>query len=230
MKVGIIQSNFLPWRGYFDFIRESDLFILHDDLQYTKGDWRNRNKIKTSRGVEWITVPVRYHHTRQLIEETSVDYSSPWAQKMVNRIRETYGRAPYFELYFSELHDLLMKPAVSISDLNLRLIKWVCCHLEIDTPIKMSHEYHPQGAKTERLIGILQQVQATTYLSGPAAQTYLIPQLFEQAGIRLKYKQYNYPEYEQLYPPFEAAVSVIDLLFMKGKEAISYMEIKEKQA
>jgi len=230
MKVGIIQSNFLPWRGYFDFIRESDLFIIHDDLQYTKGDWRNRNKIKTSRGVEWITVPVRYHHTRQLIEETSVDYSSPWAQKMVNRIRETYGRAPYFELYFSELHDLLMKPAASISDLNLRLIKWVCCHLEIDTPIKMSHEYHPQGAKTERLIGILQQVQATTYLSGPAAQTYLIPQLFEQAGIRLKYKQYNYPEYEQLYPPFEAAVSVIDLLFMKGKEAISYMEIKEKQA
>ena len=230
MKVGIIQSNFLPWRGYFDFIRESDLFIIHDDLQYTKGDWRNRNKIKTSRGVEWITVPVRYHHTRQLIEETSVDYSSPWAQKMVNRIRETYGRAPYFELYFSELHDLLMKPAASISDLNLRLIKWVCCHLEIDTPIKMSHEYHPQGAKTERLIGILQQVQATTYLSGPAAQTYLIPQLFEQAGIRLKYKQYNYPEYEQLCPPFEAAVSVIDLLFMKGKEAISYMEIKEKQA
>ena len=230
MKVGIIQSNFLPWRGYFDFIRESDLFIIHDDLQYTKGDWRNRNKIKTSRGVEWITVPVRYHHTRQLIEETSVDYSSPWAQKMVNRIRETYGRAPYFELYFSELHDLLMKPAASISDLNLRLIKWVCCHLEIATPIKMSHEYHPQGAKTERLIGILQQVQATTYLSGPAAQTYLIPQLFEQAGIRLKYKQYNYPEYEQLYPPFEAAVSVIDLLFMKGKEAISYMEIKEKQA
>ncbi|HZM25353.1 MAG TPA: WbqC family protein [Anaerolineales bacterium] len=228
--MGIIQSNFLPWRGYFDFIRESDLFIIHDDLQYTKGDWRNRNKIKTSRGVEWITVPVRYHHTRQLIEETSVDYSSPWAQKMVNRIRETYGRAPYFELYFSELHDLLMKPAASISDLNLRLIKWVCCHLEIDTPIKMSHEYHPQGAKTERLIGILQQVQATTYLSGPAAQTYLIPQLFEQAGIRLKYKQYNYPEYEQLYPPFEAAVSVIDLLFMKGKEAISYMEIKEKQA
>jgi len=230
MKVGIIQSNFLPWRGYFDFIRESDLFIIHDDLQYTKGDWRNRNKIKTSRGVEWITVPVRYHHTRQLIEETSVDYSSPWAQKMLNRIREAYGRAPYFELYFSELHDLLMKPAASISDLNLRLIKWVCCHLEIDTPIKMSHEYHPQGAKTERLIGILQQVQATTYLSGPAAQTYLIPQLFEQAGIRLKYKQYNYPEYEQLYPPFEAAVSVIDLLFMKGKEAISYMEIKEKQA
>lgn len=230
MKVGIIQSNFLPWRGYFDFIRETDLFILHDDVQYTKSDWRNRNRIKTSRGVEWITVPVRYLQTRQLIEETQVDYSTLWAQKMLNRIREAYRRAPYFELYFSELDDLLIKPAASISDLNLRLINWVCSHLEIDIPIKMSHEYHPQGAKTERLIGILQQVQATAYLSGPSAQNYLIPESFKQVGIRLEYKQYNYPQYEQLYPPFDSAVSIIDLLFMKGKEAISYMENKEKQA
>ena len=230
MKVGIIQSNFLPWRGYFDFIRETDLFIIHDDLQYTKGDWRNRNKIKTPRGVEWITVPVHYHHTSQLIEETSVDYSTPWVQKMLNRIRESYRRAPCFEPYFSELADLLIQPATSISDLNLRLINWVCQQLEINTPIKLSREYKPQGAKTERLMGILQQVKASTYLSGPAAKAYLLPKLFEQAGIRLDYKQYNYPEYEQLYPPFEAAVSVIDLLFMKGKDAIIYMGTKEKQA
>lgn len=230
MKVGIIQSNFLPWRGYFDFIRETDLFILHDDLQYTKSDWRNRNRIKTPRSTEWITVPVRYHHTRQLIEETPVDYSTPWAQKMLNRIREAYRRAPCFEPYFSELADLLNQPAASISGLNLSLIKWVCSHLEIDTQIRMSQEYHPKGAKTERLIGILQQAKATTYLSGPAAQAYLIPQLFERAGIQLEYKQYNYPEYDQLYPPFESAVSVIDLLFMKGSDAISYLESREIQA
>ncbi len=230
MKVGVIQSNFLPWRGYFDFIRDVDLFIVHDDLQYTKGDWRNRNRIKTPRGAEWITVPVSYRRTNQLIEETPVDYSTPWAQKMLNRIREAYRRAPHFEPYFSELHDLLTQPATSISDLNLRLINWVCLHLEIDTPIKMSHEYHPQGAKTERLICILQQVKATAYLSGPAAQAYLVPQMFERAGIQLEYKQYDYPEYEQLYPPFESAVSVIDLLFMKGKDSISYLENKEKQA
>lgn len=230
MKVGIIQSNFLPWRGYFNFIRETDLFILHDDLQYTKADWRNRNRIKTPRGVEWITVPVNYRHTSQLIEETSVDYSTPWAQKMLNRIRDSYQRAPHFEPYFSELTDLLTQPATSISDLNLRLIQWVCRHLEIDTPIKVSREFRPQGTKTERLIGILEQVQATTYLSGPAAQAYLIPELFEQAGIILEYKQYNYSEYEQLYPPFDGAVSVIDLLFMMGKDAISYMANKEKQA
>lgn len=229
MKVGIIQSNFLPWRGYFDFIRETDLFILHDDLQFTKGDWRNRNKIKTPRGVEWITVPVHYHHTSQIIEETQVDYSTPWVQKILNRIRESYRRAPCFEPYFSELADLLLQPAASISDLNLRLINWVCHQLEIDTSIKLSREYHPQGAKTERLIGILQQVKASTYLSGPAAKAYLLPELFGQAGILLEYKQYDYPQYDQLYPPFESKVSVIDLLFMKGKDAIIYMGTKEKQ-
>lgn len=230
MKVGIIQSNFLPWRGYFDFIRETDLFIIHDDLQYTKGDWRNRNLIKTPRGVEWITVPVHYHHTSQLIEETQVDYSTPWVHKMLNRIRESYRRAPCFEPYFSELANLLTQPATFISDLNLRLINWVCHKLEINTLIKTSRDYNPQGTKTERLIGILQQAKATAYLSGPAAQVYLVPELFEQAGIQLEYKQYDYPEYDQLYPPFESKVSVIDLLFMKGKDTIAYMENKEKQA
>lgn len=230
MKVGIIQSNFLPWLGYFDFIRETDLFIIHDDLQYTKGDWRNRNKIKTPRGVEWITVPVHYRSTSQLIEETPVDYSSPWTRRMLNRIRESYRHTPCFEPYFSELSELLSQPAPSISDLNLRLIHWVCRNLEIGTPIRMSREYHPQGTKTERLIGILTQVGASTYLSGPAARGYLIPEMFEQAGIRLEYKQYNYPAYEQLYPPFELGVSVIDLLFMKGKDARFYLEHKEKEA
>lgn len=224
MKVGIIQSNFLPWRGYFDFIREVDLFILHDDLQYTKGDWRNRNKIKTPNGAQWITVPVHYDRTDQLIEETTIDDSKPWARSMLNKIKNSYLKAPHFEPYFSDLSDLLLEPAASISDLNLRLIKWVCSHLEIETPITFSRQYNPQGAKTERLIGILEQVNATTYLSGPAAQAYLEPELFEQAGIRLEYKIYDFPSYEQLYPPFEPAVSVIDLLFMVGRDSKKYID------
>ena len=224
MKIGTIQSNFLPWRGYFDFIREVDLFIIHDDVQYTKGDWRNRNKIKTPHGAQWITVPVHYRQTDQLIEETDIDNSKLWARGMLNKIKNSYQKAPHFEPYFSELSDLMLEPAGTISDLNLRLIQWVCSHLEIKTPLTFSHEYNPQGAKTERLIGILKQVNATTYLSGPSAQAYLEPELFEQAGICLEYKVYDYPEYEQLYPPFEPAVSVIDLLFMVGKEAKKYLD------
>jgi hypothetical protein len=230
MKVGIIQSNFLPWRGYFDFIREVDLFIIEDDLQYTKGDWRNRNKIKTPRGAEWITVPVNYRQTEQLIDATPVDYSTPWAKKMLNRIRESYRTAPCFEPYFSELSKLLLKPSATISELNVSLIKWVCRHLEINISMTFSQQYHPQGAKTKRVISILRQAGATSYLSGPVAKNYIAPELFEQAGIQLEYKEYNYPEYEQLYPPFDPAVSVLDLLFMKGAEARFYLEYnKENQ-
>jgi hypothetical protein len=224
MKIGTIQSNFLPWRGYFDFIREVDLFIIHDDVQYTKGDWRNRNKIKTPRGAEWITVPVHYRQSSQLIEDTEIDNSRPWERNMLNRIQVSYQKAPYFEPYFSELSDLLFEPARTISELNFRLIQWVCAHLEIKTPLTFSRDYHPQGAKTERLIGLLKQVDATTYLSGPSAKAYIEPELFEQAGIRLEYKVYDYPEYKQLYPPFEPAVSVIDLLFMVGNEAKAYLD------
>ena len=229
MKVGIIQSNFLSWRGYFDFIREVDLFIIHDDLQYTKGDWRNRNKIKTSRGTEWITVPVHYEHTSQLIDETRIDYKTPWAQKMLNRIHESYRTAPYFQPYFSELTTLLIEPANTISDLNLRSIHWVCRHLKIDTPIVHSMEYHPKGTKTERLIGILREAGASAYLSGPAAQSYLVPAMFEAAGIRLEYKNYDYPEYHQLYPPYDPNVTILDLLFMTGEEAPDYLSQKKRE-
>ena len=109
-------------------------------------------------------------------------------------------------------------------NLNLRLIHWVCGQLQIKTPIRFSREFHPQGAKTGRLVGILKQVNASIYLSGPAAQAYLIPELLENEGIRLEYKKYNYPEYPQLFPPFEPYVSVIDLLFMMGEDARCYLE------
>ncbi len=224
MKVGIIQSNFLPWRGYFDFIREVDVFVVEDDLQYTKGDWRNRNRIKTPQGSTWITVPVRYKHTSQLICDTPIDYDQPWDTKMLNRIRESYRTAPFFEPYFSELSRLLSEPVPSISVLNVSLLRWVCRHLEIKAPLLFSQDHHPHGAKTERVISILQSVGATVYLSGAAAKNYIKPELFDQAGIRLEYKQYRYPEYEQLYPPFDPAVSVLDLLFMKGPGSRMYLE------
>jgi hypothetical protein len=231
MKVGIIQSNFLPWRGYFDFIREVDLFILEDDVQYTKGDWRNRNRIKTPRGTEWITVPVNYKKTSQLIQDTTIDYSTPWAKKMLNRIFESYRTAPHFEPYFSELSEYLMQPAASIADLNLTLLRWLCRRLDIRTPLGFSRDYHPQGTKTERVVSILKQVRATEYLSGPNGANYLVPHLFEEAGIRLEYKKYDYPEYEQLHLPFDPGVSVIDLLFMQGADARYFLETeKEREA
>jgi hypothetical protein len=229
LKVGIIQSNFLPWRGYFDFIREVDLFIIHDDLQYTKGDWRNRNRIKTPHGTEWITVPVHYKRTSQLIDETTIDYNTPWNQRILNRIQSSYQHTPYFKMYFPELSELLMGHAETISALNVRLIRWTCALLNIDTPIALSRNFNPTGSKTERLVSILSKVSATTYLSGVAAKAYLIPEMFEAEGIKLEFKVYDYPEYAQLYPPYDPFVTILDLMFMEGKQSFNYIKSTERE-
>lgn len=226
MKVGIIQSNFLPWRGYFDFIREVDLFLLYDDIQYTTRDWRNRNRIKTSQGTTWITVPVHFNTVSQLIEQTSIVNDDQWQRKVLGKVKNSYRHTPYFQPYFNELSEQLLSPCETISELNYRLLKWICSHLEIFTPIKFTREYHATGHKTERLIELLKKVGATQYLSGPAAQAYLRSELFEKNGIELEYKKYNYQAYEQLYPPFEGAVSIIDLLFMKGPEASELFKLQ----
>ena len=223
MRVGIIQSNFLPWRGYIDLIRRCDLFVVYDDVQYTRRDWRNRNRVKTPSGTRWISVPVHYRVVSQLIEDTVIDYSTPWPRKMLNRIWESYRRSPHFEPYFSELSMLLTEPAESISDLNLRLLRWACAHLKISTPMVMSGTLRTAGAKTDRLVGILEQVGATEYLSGPAARAYLETAKLEDARISLCYMRYDYEPYPQLFPPYDGAVSIIDLLFMTGADASTHL-------
>lgn len=218
MKVGIIQSNFLPWRGYFDTIREVDLFIVYDDVQYTRRDWRNRNTIKTPRGLEWITVPVKVRGFDQQIQHTPVDYSTPWAGRILNKIRDSYVWAPHFEPYFSELTVALNQEWRTISQLNQTLIHWACRHLKIDTRIVESTEFRPRGSKTERIVDLVQQAGGDVLLAGPSARNYFVPELFDDAGIRLEYKAYDYATYEQLYPPFEPNVSIIDALFMNGPD------------
>lgn len=223
MQVGVIQSNFLPWRGYFDFIREVDLFIIHDDIQYTKNDWRNRNIIKTPNGPQWITVPVNYQSVQQTIEQTGISADNKWRGKMLGRIRSAYHKAPFFKVYFSQLQELINTEATTISELNYRLIKWGCQLLQITTPLHFSREYSVQGVSTERLIDMLSKVGATEYLSGPAAKNYLNESLFAENGIKLTYKKYDYPPYPQLHGQFEPAVSIIDVLFMLGDEAKDYL-------
>lgn len=224
MRVGIIQSSYIPWRGYFDFIDDVDLFIFHDDLQYTKNDWRNRNKIKTDKGTIWLTVSVNYNSTSQLICDTTIDYSHRWNQKHINQIKQYYGKAPYFSEYRNDLFDILQNKFLTISDLNITLCKWIMEKLCIKTPLRFSSELSPIGKKTERLIGILKKVGATTYLSGPTAKDYLEEERFKQAGIGLEYKVYDYPEYPQLYGKFEPQVSVLDLLFNCGNDSRKYLK------
>ena len=220
MKVGIIQSNYIPWRGYFDFIQSVDLFIFHDDLQYTKGDWRNRNQIRVgSSEKKWLSVPVKYTHRTQLISETYIDYSKDWCKDHLNQIKQHLRKLPNIDLTLSVLLETFEKKPVTISQLNIELIRSFMKILNIHTPIALSSEFQPTGTKTERLIGILEKTAAKTYVSGPAAKEYLDLSLFEKANIGLQYKKYKYKSYPQAYPEFDGAVSIIDLISSLGTEA-----------
>lgn len=223
MRVGIIQSNYVPWRGYFDFISSSDLFIFHDDLQYTKGDWRNRNRIKSVSGPIWLTVPVRYNKTAQLICDTEIDYSTDWRRLHLNRLAENYRKAPFVDCAHDLLRSSLAPGDRTISELNIRLIRAICAFLEIGTPMHLSTEFTASGSKTEKVISLLRQVGAAIYLSGPAAKAYLDETRFAECGIGLEYKSYDYAPYPQLWGGFDGALSVLDLIANVGPSSREYL-------
>lgn len=224
MRIGIIQSNYIPWRGYYDFIDDVDLFIFHDDLQYTKNDWRNRNKIKTGRGTVWLTVPVHYGSTAQLICETTIDRAQRWSEKHINQFKQWYAKAPFFSSYSDELFGMLAQPYSTISDLNIALTRWIMGKLEIRTPTRLSSEFGAQGRRTERLLHLLAKAGGRCYLSGPSAKAYLDESRFEEAGIRLEYKSYEYAPYPQLWGDFVGDVTVLDLLFNTGPDARRFLK------
>lgn len=224
MKVAIIQSCYLPWRGYFDFIDDVDLFVVYDDIQYTRRDWRNRNWIKTANGRQWLTVPVRYAARGQLIRDTGIDDEQPWRAQHARALQLAYARAPHFAARRASLLAQLERPFATLSELNLSLIQWVMTELTITTPIRRSEDLAPQGRRTDRLIDVLRKVGATSYVSGPTADAYLEAEKFAAAGIGLEYKEYDYPEYPQLWGSFEPHVSVLDLLFNCGPDSRRWLK------
>jgi hypothetical protein len=230
MKVGIIQSNYLPWRGYFDFIDEVDAFVVYDDLQYTRRDWRNRNRIKTSRGMRWMTVPVQYGPQWQLICDTRIDYSRDWMADHRNLIATHLRQAPHVQDVFGLLDPVFERRPATISALNVALLKSICGYLGISTPLVMSSQFNLTQTSTARLIELLKKMGATSYLSGPAARAYLDERQFADAGIALEYKRYDYPPYPQLWGPFEGSVSIVDTIAHCGTEARAVMKSATQRA
>ncbi len=224
-RLAILQSNYIPWKGYFDLINSADLFILYDTAQFTKNDWRNRNRVKTRQGPTWLTIPVA-HQFGQLIQDTTV--SDPkWASKHWTTLSQTYARSPYFARYKDWLDGLYREAAreTKLSAINHRFLSEICRVLEIKTPLSWSSDYRLVEGQTQRLVDLCKQVGAAEYLSGPAARAYLDEGRFEQDGIKVSYVDYSgYAEYRQLYPPFEHGVSILDLLFNEGPDASRYMK------
>lgn len=212
MKVAVNQSNYIPWRGYFDIIASVDLFVFYDDLQYTKGDWRNRNRIKTAQGAQWLTVPVVYKRLDKLICETEICNDADWRRDHLNQWNLHYSNAPFFDDALGILDQLGRNEDLTISQLNIRLIRAVCAYLGIETPMVMSSEFNLSGSKTARLVDLLRKIGCSSYLSGPNGDNYLDKEMFRENGLHLYYKTYDYEPYPQLWGPFEGAVTVLDLI------------------
>ncbi|MBT2787316.1 WbqC family protein [Halomonas sp. ISL-106] len=202
-----------------------DDFVIYDSVQYTKNDWRNRNKIKTSGGLTWLTVPVKHKTLDQSIFDTLVA-DSMWQKKHWKTISQNYSKAPYFKEYKDLFEDFyLNNKKTNLSCINFELINIVSSILSIETKFHLSSDFHLEGNQTETLLNICQQIGCDTYLSGPAAKNYFDGKLAQEKGISIEWMDYSgYPEYSQLYPPFEHGVSILDLIFNEGPNARDFMK------
>jgi hypothetical protein len=220
-RIAIVQSNYVPWRGYFDMIASVDEFVLFDDVQYTRRDWRNRNKLKTADGTRWLTIAVQVKgQYTQAICETLV--SDPaWPQAHWATIRQTYANAEGFAAHGAFLEELYATvPGPRLSEVNHHFLSRISERLGIETPLTWSMDYEPSGAKTDRLLDICVKAGATEYVSGPAAKAYLDEERFADAGIGVTWFEYGpYAEYPQIHPPFEPRVSILDVLLCGGDRA-----------
>lgn len=223
-KVAILQSNYIPWKGYFDLIASVDEFVLYDDMQYTRRDWRNRNQIKTPQGLLWLTVPVKVKGKYdQTIKETEID-GNTWIAQHQKTILQNYKKSPFFDEIWSILDPLYKQEHTHLSQLNRSFIEAICRYLGITTKISNSWDYQLIDGKTERLADICKQAKATEYVSGPAAKDYVVKEIFDDLNIKLTWFDYaGYPHYPQLWGEFVHGVTVLDLLFNCGKDAPHYM-------
>jgi len=224
----IMQSNYIPWKGYFDSIALVDVFVLYDEVQYTRSDWRNRNLIKTPQGLKWLTIPVETEgKLHQSIKDARIA-SRRWVKDHLKTIQCNYARAAAYREIFPLLEELYMKAEglTYLTDVNFLFLQGIMEYMGIHTPLRYSWEYpHESKDKNMRLVEICLAAGGTDYYTGPAARAYLSEAAFEAHGIRIHWLDYDgYPEYPQLYPPFEHKVSIIDLLLNTGEQAPYYLK------
>ena len=226
MNCVILQPSYIPWRGFFDLVAQADVFVFYDDVQYDKHGWRNRNRIKTPTGTQWLTIPVLHRGNVEdgvEIREVRTDGRTKWARKHWQSVRQNYAKAPHFARYAPMIEQLYDGAGEGLCDFTIASTIALAREIGIaHTRFFRSSELGVVGARTTRLVEIVKKVCATRYLSGPSASAYLVESEFSEAGIELAYAVYDYPEYPQLHGAYDAAVSILDTLFMLGPEVGDY--------
>jgi WbqC-like protein family len=223
MIVSIHQPQYLPWLGYFDKIDRADVFVLLDTVQYKKNEWQNRNRIKTARGAQWLTVPVT-HHYPQLICEVGVNSRERWQHRQRQALVTNYRKAPFWGHLEELFEEIFSRPWETISELNIHVVKRLAAILGIETPIHVASGLgsFPEDPD-ERLIALTKLFGAGTYLAGNGGHGYMDMRKYEQAGIEVLFQDYRHPRYDQLFGEFEANMSVIDLIYNHGDESHSIL-------
>lgn len=224
MRIVILQPGYIPWLGFFDQMYQSDIFVIYDDVQYDKHGWRNRNRIKTSQGAMWLTVPVLTKGQEKPVnKEIKIDNNGNWRKKHLQSIVQNYSKTPYFNDYFYDLEKIILKDTDFLLDLNMRMISFLSEKLHINKKIIFSSDLGIEGEATDRLINICRHLNAAEYLTGDAAKNYLKERLFLENNIKLVYHNYRHPVYKQQYEDFIPYLSVIDLLFNHGEESLKIL-------
>lgn len=225
MKIAILQSNYIPWKGVFDMINMVDKFVFFEDVDFTKRDWRSRNKICTANGELWLTVPVVKAPRGTKIKDIQISTSEDWQKKHYTNIVNNYKKAPYFKDYEWLLEDFYINHHwTNLSEMNIYMTTKIATVLGITTEFLNSKDIPSLGAKDDKLIDICKYVGADAYLSGPAAKDYIHNEKFQENGISLSYIKYDsYPAYKQVYGDFDPYVTVLDVLFNCGAEFDKYI-------
>lgn len=227
MKCVILQPSYIPWRGYFHQISKSDVFIFYDDVQYDKEGWRNRNQIKTAQGPQWLTIPV---YTKGVVEdripinEIEICWTKPWNEHHWKGIQLAYRKAPFFDQYENFFKDMYREKPKFLADFTIPTTIKISQEIGIKNVrfLRSSNIEGIKGEKTDRLIELIKHVGADHYISGPSARNYIEAEKFENAEIKLEYMTYDYPQYLQLFPPYEPNISIVDLMLMTGPKSLSY--------
>ena len=219
MRVAIHQPEHMPWLGFFHKISMADAYVVLDNVQFRKNYFQNRNKIRTSNGWTWLTVPVNYT-IETLIKDVDIASDLRWKKKWLDTIYFSYKKAKYPHYYFEQVHKVLNENCSNLSNLNISLIKLLCKFLEIKTNIIFASQLNVEGKGSDLLLNICKKLRATTYLSGISGKEYLRLTDFAREGIKIILQDFHHPIYEQLYKSFIPRMSVIDLLFNYGNKSL----------